>query len=592
MRYSEEIIEEVRSRNDIVDVIGSYVQLKKKGANYFGLCPFHNEKSPSFSVSRSKQIYYCFGCGKGGNVISFIMDYENEPFVPALRILAERAGIELGQEEETEEEKRRSDERSALFEVQREAAKYFFYQTRGEQGKQGYEYLKGRGLDDETIRSFGLGYANSFRDDLYRYLKSKGFSDSILALSGVVRIDEKGARDLFFGRVMFPIMDISNRVIGFGGRIMGSGEPKYLNSPETPIFDKGRTLYGLNRAKKSREHYLLICEGYMDVIALHQAGFTNAVAALGTAFTPSHAMTIKRYAREVVLTFDSDQAGIKAALRAIPILREAGIAARVLTMKPHKDPDEFIRNMGKDAYRERIEGAVNAFMFEVAQLKTEYDFSDPGQKTAFFDEAARKLTVFADPLERNNYTEAVAREYQMDYSVLKDKVEHIPRSERADRAEAGASSEAVPAVRKKAGDHGLNAAERLVLNWLCEIPESRPLIMQVLKPEDYEGELYREAASLLYAQAEEGKIRPAEIIDHFQYDEEMRMEAARIFHTVLLEEAGREELQKEIRGSVARIKRRALDRRLEETGDVAVYEEVMKEKRRLDQWEKGKVAEY
>lgn len=339
MYYSEDLIEEVRMKNDIVDVISGYVRLQKKGSSYFGLCPFHNEKSPSFSVSRSKQMYYCFGCGAGGNVFTFLMEYENLSFVEAVQLLADRAGVELPKMEYSKEAKERADLKTTLLEINKAAAQYFYVQLKSEQGRIGYEYLKKRELSDETIKAFGLGYSNKYSDDLYRYLRSKGYSEDLIRQAGLISTDEKhGVYDKFWNRVMFPIMDVNSRVIGFGGRVMGDAKPKYLNSPETPVFDKSRNLYGLNRARSSRKPYFLLCEGYMDVIALHQAGFTNAVASLGTALTPGHASLIKRYVREVYLTYDSDEAGTRAALRGVPILKDAGISAKVIRMDPYKDP--------------------------------------------------------------------------------------------------------------------------------------------------------------------------------------------------------------------------------------------------------------
>ena len=340
MYYSEELIEEVRSRNDIVDVISGYVRLQKKGSSYFGLCPFHNEKSPSFSVSRQKQMYYCFGCGAGGNVFTFLMEYENFSFVEAMKYLADRAGIELPEQEYSKEAKERADLKATILEMNRLAAKYFYVQLKNERGFHAYRYLKDRQLSDEMILAFGLGYSNPYSDDLYKYLRGKGYSEELIRKAGLINTDERqGVYDKFWNRVMFPIMDVNNRVIGFGGRVMGDGKPKYLNSPETVVFDKSRNLYGLNRARTSRKPYFLLCEGYMDVISLHQAGFTNAVASLGTALTAGHASLIKRYVKEVYLTYDSDDAGTRAALRAVPILREAGISAKVIRMDPYKDPD-------------------------------------------------------------------------------------------------------------------------------------------------------------------------------------------------------------------------------------------------------------
>jgi DNA primase len=407
MYYPDEIIEEVRSRSDIVNVVGTYVHLKKKGSSFFGLCPFHNEKSPSFSVSPQKQMYYCFGCGAGGNVITFMMEYENMSFTEALQALADKAGVTLPQRDYSAEEKQSMDLKRILLDMHKDAALYYHKVLYSPYGQNGLNYLTGRGLTEETIKSFGLGFAPNGSGNLYHYLRKKGYTDAQIKESGLARFNERGVLDNFWNRVMFPIMDVNNRVIAFGGRVMGDGEPKYLNSQETKIFDKSRNLYGLHAAKKSRKDFFLICEGYMDVITLHQAGFTNAVAALGTAFTPNHALLIKRYVSKVVLTFDSDGAGVKAALRAIPILKEAGLGIKVLNMKPYKDPDEFIKNLGQEQYQGRIDQAQNAFLFEIGCLKNSYDLNDPDQKNAFYDQIARRLLSFDQDMERNIYMEAV-----------------------------------------------------------------------------------------------------------------------------------------------------------------------------------------
>ena len=303
MYYPDELVEEVQMKNDIVDVVSGYVKIQKKGSSYFGLCPFHNEKSPSFSVSPGKQMYYCFGCGAGGNVFTFLMEYENFSFVEAVKFLADRAGIELPEMEYSKEAKEKADLKSTILEMNKLAAKYFYVQLKSERGSQAYSYLKNRELSDETITAFGLGFSNKYSDDLYKYLREKGYSEDLIRQAGLINTDERqGVYDKFWNRVMFPIMDVNNRVVGFGGRVMGDGKPKYLNSPETVVFDKSRNLYGLNRARTSRKPYFLLCEGYMDVISLHQSGFTNAVASLGTALTAGHAALIKRYVQEVYLT--------------------------------------------------------------------------------------------------------------------------------------------------------------------------------------------------------------------------------------------------------------------------------------------------
>ena len=348
--YSSEVIEEVVSRNDIVDVISGYIKLKKSGSSYVGLCPFHNEKSPSFSVSGTKQMYHCFGCGVGGNVITFVMEYENYTFPEAVKMLADRAGIALPVMEYSGEDRRERDIKTKLLEINKIAATFYYHQLKSPAGQSGLDYLKKRQLSDKTINTFGLGYAPQLTGDLYRMLKEKGYDDELLKESGLFTY-EKGIREKFWNRVIFPIMDINNKVIGFGGRVMGDGKPKYLNSPETKLFDKSKNLYGLNFARSSRKNNLIICEGYMDVISMHQAGFNQAVASLGTALTPGHARLMKRYTDNVLITYDSDEAGVKAALRAIPILKEAGLSTKVINMRPYKDPDEFIKALGTEAFQ-------------------------------------------------------------------------------------------------------------------------------------------------------------------------------------------------------------------------------------------------
>lgn len=406
MFYPEEIVEEVRQRNDIVDVISNYVKLKKSGSNFMGLCPFHNEKSPSFSVSGSKQMYHCFGCGVGGNVFTFVMEYENFSFVEAIKYLADRCGMQLPEVEQSQEARKNADLKNRILEINKEAAKFYVYQLQSEQGKVGLDYFQNRGLEKSTITSFGLGYASKY-GGLHPYLKKKGYEDRVLKETGLFTIDEtRGVMDKFWNRVMYPIMDINNKVIGFGGRVLGDGKPKYLNSPETKVFDKSRNLYGLNFARTSRSRSIILCEGYMDVIAMHQAGFTNAVASLGTAFTGLQANLLKRYADDILLLYDSDGAGIKAALRAIPILKEAGLTAKIVQLKPYKDPDEFIKNMGKEEFQKRLDEAINSFYFEIEVLEKDYNLEDPEEKTKFYNEMAKKLLVFPEELERNNYIEA------------------------------------------------------------------------------------------------------------------------------------------------------------------------------------------
>ncbi len=579
--YSDELIEEVRSRNDIVDVISGYVRLQKKGSTYFGLCPFHNEKTGSFSVSPAKQMYYCFGCGAGGNVFTFLMEYENFTFPEAMQALADRAGIDLPKQELSGEAKRESDKRSRLLEINKEAGKYYYTLLRNERGAQALSYFRKRELSDATMQKFGLGYSDKYSDDLYRYLKSKGYEDEILKDSGLVGFDEKrGGHDKFWNRAMFPIMDIHNKVIGFGGRVMGDGEPKYLNSPETKIFDKSRNLYALNFARQSKRPYMLLCEGYMDVIALHQAGFDNAVASLGTSFTSGHASLLKRYTKEVYLTFDSDGAGIKAALRAIPILKEVGLSAKVINMKPYKDPDEFIKALGAEAYQERIDQAENSFMFEIRILQQDYDMKDPEGKTAFQHETAKKLAQFPEEMERNNYIEAVAEHYRMGYENLRKLVNQYGAQGGLAREPVKLKS-ATREVKKK--EDGMKQSQKLLLTWLIEDTGLFDIVKQYITPEDFTEEIYKKAAEILYAQFAEGALNPGKIVSMFQNEEEQR-EIAALFNARIHEIDGKQEREKALKETILRVKENSYNYRAAHIAvtDIAGTQKLIDDKRQLE----------
>lgn len=582
MFYPEEIVEEVRLRNDIVEVISGYVKLQKKGGNFFGLCPFHSEKSPSFSVSPSKQMYYCFGCGAGGNVITFVMEYENYTFPEALKFLAERSGVKLPEREYSKEAREQADLRSALLDVNKLAANYFYYQLQQPQGQIGHRYLKERLLTDETIKHFGLGFANKTSNDLYQYLRSKGYDDKLLKESGLVTIEERGTHDKFWNRVMFPILDVNNRVIGFGGRVMGDGTPKYLNSPETKLFDKSRNLYGLNYARTSREKYILIGEGYMDVIAMHQAGFTNAVASLGTAFTIQQAALLKRYTDQVVLTYDSDNAGVKAALRAIPILRDAGVSAKVLNMQPYKDPDDFMKTMGAEAFRERIAEAKNSFLFEIEVLKKDFQLTDPEQKTKFYNATARKLLEFEEALERDNYIQAVSREHFINYEDLKRLVNRLSSTMTAPKIKG--EDEEAPQKRegaKREKDDGIRRSQRLLLTWLIEEPFLFDKIKGIITAEDFMDPLYHQAAAMVFEAQDKGNLNPASILNHFINDEEQYKEVAVLFNASLKESLNNEEQKKAFSETVVRIKKNSLDYASRNAVDIGQLQKIIQEQAAL-----------
>ncbi|MBQ6416767.1 MAG: DNA primase [Butyrivibrio sp.] len=561
MYYSDEIIEEVRSRNDIVDVVGQYVHLQKKGSNYFGLCPFHNEKSGSFSVSSHKQMFYCFGCGAGGNVITFLMKYDNLTFQEAVKQLAERAGIKLPEQDDSPAAKAARDKKQILYDINKEAAKYYYYQLRGRTGQKGMEYFKSRKLTDETMQHFGLGYANVTSDDLTKHLNSLGYTDGQIIEAGLASHDDKmGTHDKFWNRVMFPIQDASQKVIGFGGRVMGDGKPKYLNSPETPIFDKSRNLFGLNYAKNSRAGYMIICEGYMDVIAMHQAGFNMAVASLGTAFTTGQAMILKRYTDEVILSYDSDEAGTKAALRGIGILKEAGLKGKVLDLRPYKDPDEFIKNEGREAFEERIKNAENTFFFEVRVLQSQHDMSDPQSKTEFHRKLAMKLCEFDEALERENYIEAVAARYNIAVDDLRRLVSSVASQgglvRKVERPKSGIQ-------QKRSPEDGAKKNQRLLLTWLTDEPQIFSRVTRWITPEDFSDDLYRNVAKELFMGMESGNFSPAAILDRFT-DEDEHRQVAEMFNTNLIEIETKEQRKKAFHDIIYGVKAAGYDRQKKE----------------------------
>ena len=587
MRYSDDLIEEIRSRNDIVDVISGYVKLQRKGSSYFGLCPFHNEKSPSFSVSPGKQMYYCFGCGAGGNVITFIMEYENFTFMEALKFLADRAGIKLPEMEYSKEAKEQADKKAMLLEINKTAASYFYYKLRQDSGRMAHEYLTGRGLSLETIQKFGLGYSDKYSNDLYQYMKKKKYSDELLRESGLFNVDEKrGMYDKFWNRVIFPIMDVNNRVIGFGGRVMGDGKPKYLNSPETLIFDKSRNLYGLNAARTSRKRQMIVCEGYMDVIAMHQAGFTNAVASLGTAFTSQQAALLKRYTDEILLLYDSDEAGQKAALRAIPILKNAGLPARVVDLKPYKDPDEFIKHLGADEFQKRLDGAMNSFLYEVSVLEKQYNMADPQGKTGFHREIAGKLLAFPEEIERNNYMEAVSRKYGIRYEDLKKLVNQMamkgtPAQEYV-RPKSGIQN-------KKEEESGIDKAQKLMLTWLVSYPDTFRVTKPYIGPEDFTTPLYHTVAKLLYEQFEQGETNPAKLLNRFTDSEEQSKVAALFNARIPLE--NQKEMDMALTEIVVRMKKNSIMYHMAhlEPSDMAGLQKMITSQKELEAFERGHI---
>lgn len=615
MYYPEEIVEQVIAANDIVDVIGSHVHLKKSGASFMGLCPFHNEKTPSFSVHPGKQVFHCFGCGEGGNVLTFLMKYENYSFQEALKVLADRAGIKLPEANYSEEARKRNDQRAELLAINKEAATYYFKLLRSPKGKKGLAYFEERKLSPQTMSAFGLGFADGSSSDMVSHLRSKGFSDENILLSGIAAYDEKrGLHDKFWNRVIFPIMDVTNRVIGFGGRVMGDGKPKYLNSPETPVFDKSRNLYGLNIAKKTKCGYFILCEGYMDVIAMHQAGFTQAVASLGTSFTDGQAAVLKRYVKQVLLSYDSDGAGVKAAMRNIGILHAAGLTGRVVNLEPYKDPDEFMKNLGPEEFQKRLDQAENSFFYQIRQIEKNYRMEDPASRSEFYHEIAKRLCGFSDEIERDSYVKAMSQKYFIDEGMLRREVASYGRvltgqegqndAGREDRFAGGyPQTAASPAVRPKdpTADKRISALERakirnecLLLTCVSDDPGLYPQIRDYISAEDFSEGVPRQAAEKYFAilekeagdklaQASGNGVRPhaspSVVIAMFEDEEEQR-QAAALFET-RLPGIGEEEVQKLLRDVLCSVKRNSIDRLSANMTDAAALGKLMKARKDL-----------
>ena len=575
MYYSDEIIEEVRSRNDIVDVISEYVGLKKSGTSYKCCCPFHSEKTPSFIVSREKQIFHCFGCGAGGNVYTFIMKYENYSFMEAVEYLAKRAGITLPEKEMSSEDKKRYSRKQQMYEVNKSAAAYFhFLLTKTERGKLGYNYYKQRGFTDETIAAFGLGYADIYRDDLYKYLKSKGFTDTIMKDAGLVEFDERnGPKDKFWNRVMVPITDINGKIIAFGGRVLGDAKPKYLNTKETDIFNKSRNLFAMNIARHSRKRGVILCEGYMDVIAMHQAGFDNAIASLGTAFTEGQANLIKRYTTEVYLAYDSDGAGRNAAMKAIGILRNLEMSQKVIDLKPYKDPDEFIKNLGAEAYEERIRNALTGRIYEIDSVVDNFDLNSPDEKTAFMKEAAQLLAGIEDSAERQNYIESVSSKYYLNRDELKKLV-----------TSAGLSGNQVVAneyqtreYRNRVEIDPVEEDQKYLITMMVNEPYLFEKLENVLSEEDFTVDYIRAVADMLFKQYRDtGTVNPAQILNRYE-DAENQEKVSGIFTKELEFDTTPSVLEKALTDLIIKIKTANIDRLLK-TGEGISSIELAKKK--------------
>ena len=528
------------------------------------------------------------------------MEYENYTFPEVVEHLAEQAGMELPKEEQTSEQQAMADYRATLREMNKDAANYFFKLLHHEHGKRGYEYFKSRQITDETILKFGLGFADIYRDDLYRFLKQKGYQDEVLKDSGLVEVDSQGAHDKFWNRVMFPIVDMNGKVIGFGGRVMGDGEPKYLNSRETLLFEKKKNLYGLHFARRSKRDGFLLCEGYMDVISLHQAGFDNAVASLGTAYTIDQARLLKRYRNRVFLAYDSDAAGQKAALRAIEICRNADLSARVISMEPYKDPDEFIKNLGAEEYEKRIANSISSVMYEIQVLAGQFHLNDPEDKTNFGREAAKRLSYIKDKLERENYVTAVAEQYHFQERSLLQQVNQIGEQTFEEQRFKDLEEESKKSHQRIVKDEkeAPILQEKLLLTWVANYPVLWEKIREHITVQEFSEGLTRQIAEQFEKQFQQtNTVNPAEVIDSFP-DLSLHSKISAILNEEVQyegseqedEEMRRQFAQNAITETVRRFKQESIDRQMKEVAQQSIpkkeqsqrFMELMKETQALE----------
>ncbi len=577
MYYPDDLIREIRESNDIVSVISEYMTLTKKGSNHFGLCPFHGEKTPSFSVNEREQFFHCFGCGAGGNVFTFVMQMENMTFVETVKYLADRANIALPEVELSPQEKQKMLRRERMLEATKEAARYYYYHlTRTPAGQSALHYLEGRKVTEEFRRKFGLGYAPVSRDGLASYLTKKGYTVDELLGAGLLSGKDGRVYDRFFNRLMFPIFDSAGRTIAFGGRVMGQGEPKYLNSPESEIFNKRRNLYGMSLAKKSRRNYFLIVEGYMDVLSLHQAGFDNAVASLGTALTKEQSMLIKRYADQVVLCYDSDGAGTNAARRAIPILEEAGLKVKVIRVPGAKDPDEFIKENGAEGFEKVIESAMDPVEFEMLVLM-EQNGSDTveGQVQTLHD-MARRLSQIQSDMERELHIRDVAAKMKVSEVSLKNEVEELRRNEgllehRASQRRRMQDSE----LAAKEGN-----AKRQLLAALIQMPALYTAVSRWVSEKDFDtDEFYAAVASYVFKQLKAGdKPQLADVISCFDTTEQQE-KVSSLSSFELPQE--RTALEKFLTETVRTLKTETIDGTIRSGDDLQALQEAINQKRAL-----------
>ena len=525
VRYSDEIIDEVRQTNDIVDIISQYVHLKRSGRNFFGLCPFHNEKSPSFSVSPDKQIFHCFGCGVGGNVFTFLTKIEGINFIEAVQTLAERSNIQLPTLE-NRGDSLKEELKAKVYKVNEFAANYYHENLYKPESKIAQEYIKKRKLTNETLKSFQIGFSGKF-NELYKALKKQGFEEREILESGLVNKNDNGKYiDRYRNRLMFPICDVRGRVIAFGGRVLDDSKPKYINSPENVVYSKGRHLFGLNVAKKSDVKKILIVEGYMDVISLHQRGVKNVVASLGTAMTQQQGWLLRKSSEQIILSFDSDEAGLSAKMRALDILQNMGCDIRILQMEGAKDPDEYIIKYGSARFQTLIEKALSVVEFKVKILKRNLDLNNTNDKIKFLNEIAKLISKIDNTIEKEVYIERIAKSYNISKEAIYAEVNKLSYATAKGQKILEKSKPVIShkKVEKNKVSEAIVKKENTILSLLLMGDLNVfQIIKQNIKVEDFKDSLNQQIAKKLYEEFEKGNSNINSILDNLEEEEQNRI---------------------------------------------------------------------
>ena len=576
MRYSDEIVEEVKQSNDIVEVISQYIQLKRSGRNFFGLCPFHNEKSPSFSVSPDKQIFHCFGCGVGGNVIGFISKIEGIGYKEAIEVLAEKANIVLPTNNRFEDNKK-EELKAKVYKVNTVAAEYYNKRLYQSQSKIAQEYIKKRKLNNETLESFKIGFSGRF-DELYKELIKQGFKEEEILESGLVNKNEKGMYiDRYRNRLMIPIFDERNRVIAFGGRVLDDSKPKYINSPENIVYSKGRHLFGLNVAKKHNIKKLLIVEGYMDVISLHQRGITNVVAALGTALTTQQGWLLRKNTQQVILGFDSDGAGQTAIIRAMEVMQNMGCDIRVLQMEGAKDPDEYIIKFGAARFQKLIDNAISLVEFRVKVLQKDLNLENSSDKIKFLNEIANIISKVENTMEKEIYIENIAKGYNISKEAIYAQVNKL---QYANKKGKDILEKNKPIVRKKeesSKDTEENTKrENTIISMLINNPETYQTIKEEIDIKDFKNETNIKILEQLYKELEKTNPNINIVLDHIE-DEEIQNHLTEI----MAEDYGITDNEKAIKEIAQKYRREKLEKRRDELITQEKQEYDLEKKREL-----------